>query len=188
VTTIYDAPHDELDDGPYWTFKRVVLGALVILSVGFWAWIFLFAPRDNPDRLTTRSFAVSAEAICSPAQVAINALPPGNTATTAQERARQIEVGTAITSDMVDALKAAAAGITDVDDNRIIDLWFEDWDAYIDDRQAYVAKLDAATEDTPNRELVFTLQARASGGVYTRRIDGFGNANDMVSCNVPGDI
>jgi hypothetical protein len=187
VTTAYDAPHDEMDERRF-TPTKIGLGAIVVVSVVFWAWIFLFSSRDNPDRLVTRSFPAAAEAICAPAQVAYASLPLGNNATTPQERARQIELGSAITVDLVDALKVAAESVTDEGDLRLLTLWFEDWDAYIEDRAIYVAKLDAATVDTPNRELIFTLRERAAGGTYTRRIDGFGNVNDMASCRTPGDI
>ncbi len=187
MTTAHDAPHDEIDERRF-TPTKIALGAVVVVSVAFWAWIFLFSSRDNPDRLVTRSFAATAEAICAPAQVAFSDLPLGNNATTPQERARQIEQGSAITVDLVRELKAAAASVTDEGDLRLLSLWFEDWDAYIEDRATYVAKLDAATEDTPNRDLIFTLRERAAGGTYTLRIDGFGNVNDMASCRTPGDI
>ena len=56
MTTAYDAPHDELE-GRYWGPSRIALGVVDVAIVVFWGWIYLFAPRDNPDRLATRSFA-----------------------------------------------------------------------------------------------------------------------------------
>lgn len=187
MTTAYDAPHDELDE-PYWSKTRIGLAVMVVLMVLFWGWIYIFAPRDNPDRLATRSFAREAETICAPAQEAINALPLATRATDPADRAQQVAAGTAITVDMVDALKNAAGRVTDDDDGRILDAWFDDWDAYILDRQTYIVTLEAADDDTPTRDLAFTLTERAAGGIYTRRIDGLGNVNDMSSCHVPGDV
>ena len=187
MTTAYDAPHDELE-GPYWNATRIGMTVALVLMVIMWGWIFIFSSRDNPDRLTDSAFPVAAEAACAPAQAAVGLLPPGNTATTPQERAVQVRTGTDITIDLVASLKQAAAAVSDVDDSRLLEAWFADWDAYIADREAYIVKLEAATDETPNTDLVFTLQERASGGVYTRRIDGFGNVNAMTSCHVPGDI
>lgn len=187
MTTAYDAPHDELDE-PYWSKTRIGLAVMMVVMVLFWGWIYIFAPRDNPDRLATRSFATEAEAICAPAQEAINALPSASRATSPADRAEQVDAGTQITIGMIDALQNAAGQVTDEDDSRILEAWFADWDAYILDRQAYIVTLDAADGDTPARDLAFTLTERAAGGIYTRRIDGLGNVNDMSSCHVPGDV
>jgi hypothetical protein len=187
MTTAYDAPHDELE-GRYWGPSRIALGVVVVALVVFWGWIYLFAPRDNPDRLATRSFAADAETICAPLQAEINALPLGNNAETPQERARQVEDGTVFTIEMVAALVEASHEITDADDDRIVDEWLDDWAAYVQDREAYVTKLDAAGPETSARDLAFTLTERASGGIYTRRIDGLANVNNMASCHVPGDV
>jgi hypothetical protein len=166
----------------------VALTVVVVLIAVMWIWIYFWAPRDNPDRLTSRGFATDAEAICAPAQEAVDALPIGTTATTPEERARQVEAGTTITIGMVAELEAAAEQVTDPSDRRILDAWFEDWHNYIEDRQAHVVKLDAADADTSDRDLAFTLRELASGGTYTRRIDGLANVNDMTSCHVPGDV
>jgi len=187
LTTAYDAPHDELE-GPYWNKTRLALSVVVILIVAMWVWIYLFAPRTNPDRLADRAFVAQAESICAPFSAEILALPRGNTATTPTSRARQVETGTNITRSMVDALEVAAASLEDPDDIKILEAWFEDWQAYLVDREAHVVKLDSAGPDTSARDLAFTLTERASGGIYTRRIDGLANVNDMESCQVPRDV
>ena len=61
-------------------------------------------------------------------------------------------------------------------------------DFYLVDRWTHVTKLESADADASGRDLTFTLRARTAGGIYTRRIDGFANANKMPSCHVPGDI
>ena len=51
------------------TSTKVALTLVVLAIIAMWVWIYLFAPRDNPDRLQSRRFAVvSAEAICLPLQ------------------------------------------------------------------------------------------------------------------------
>jgi len=187
LSTAFDAPHDELD-GPYWSGTRLALTVVVILIVAMWAWIYLFAPRSNPDRLADPDFADRAESICAPFHAEVLEIPPGNTATTPELRARQVETGTEITREMVAALQSAAASVVDPDDIRILDAWFEDWQAYLIDREAHAVKLDSAEPGTPSRDLAFTLTERASGGIYTRRIDGLANVNDMESCQVPRDV
>ena len=185
MTTAFDA--DELD-APRWTPTRIVLIIVVALIAAMWIWIFLFAPRDNPDRLATRSFPEAAERICAPIQDEIDALPLVDTETTPADRARDVAVGTDLTIEMVAALRAAADDIDETGDLRLLELWFDDWDAYVADREAYVARLLAAGPDTPLDDLAFTLTERAPGGFYTRTIEGFANANDMASCHVPGDV
>ena len=187
MTTAYDAPHDELDDGK-WNATRIGLGLIIVASIAMWAWIFLFAPRNNPDRFESRNFSEAAERICAPIQVEINALPPGHRAATPQDRAAQVASGTILTQVMVDELRAAAEAVTDPDELTILDAWFEDWDAYIGDREAHFDKLIVAEADADDISLVFTLSPRAAGGAYTRRIDGLANVNDMASCHVPLDV
>lgn len=188
MTGALDAPGDDLEERRYWGPTRIGLTLVVVATVLFWVWIYLFAPRGNPDRLETRSFAEAAESVCAAAQLEIDELPLGITATDPADRARQVEAGTVITVAMVADLEQAAEAVTNGDDLRIIALWLEDWDAYVADRWAHVEKLDAATGETSPRDLAFTLTERAAGGIYTRKIDGLANVNDMASCHVPGDV
>ncbi len=177
---------------PYWTFGRVGLGLVVIAFVAFWGWIYLFAPRENPDRFSTTAYASAAEPICALAQADIDALPSGRRTPTPAERAITVRQGTEITSQMINDLKALALVpglVQDPKDATTLRRWFEDWeDGYLVDRWAHVEKLENATADTDDRDLAFIVQERVSGGFYTRRIDGLANVNDMESCHVPGDI
>lgn len=168
---------------------RVALTLVAMAIVAMWVWIYLFAPRDNPDRLQSRSFAESAEAICLPLQAAINALPTGRDVDTVAERTEQIAAGTDLTETMVAALKdMSAAHVTDHHDSLILNAWFADWDAYLKDRWRHVATLDALGEEATGSDLRFILTERAEGGIYTRRMDGLANVNDMPSCHTPLDL
>lgn len=189
MTSAYDAPHDEIDR-PTSVMARVGLGLVVLAMVAMWAWIYLWAPRDNPDRLTSRAYPEAVEPRCAALQEEIDELPFFDTSTTITEKADQVAHTTALTERLVADLEAEAASMTfdDPDDERLLGLWFEDWNAYLTDRHAYVRLLRGAPADTPRDELSFTLTERSSGGFYTRTIEGFANVNDMSSCGVPSDI
>ncbi len=168
---------------------KVALTLVVLAIIGMWVWIYLFAPRDNPDRLQSRSFAVAAEAVCAPLQARIDALPTGRDVEKVSERNDQIAAGTELTETMVAALKEAyRAHVTDQGDSQILDAWFADWDAYLEDRWRHVDKLHEWGEDATGSDLRFILRERAEGGIYTRRIDGLANVNDMSSCHTPLDL
>ncbi len=168
---------------------RVALTLVVLAISAMWIWIYLFAPRDNPDRLESRSFANTAEAVCLAAQAEINALPTGRDVETVAERSEQIVTGTRLTETMVNALRAAVdAHVDDPHDLLILNEWFEDWDAYLDDRRRHVSKLETLGEQASGSDLRFVLTERAEGGIYTRRIDGLANVNDMPNCHTPLDL
>ena len=187
MTTAHDAPHDELD-GPYWSVTRVALAAVVLLILAMWVWIYLWAPRDNPDRLETRAYTQAAQEWCQPFEADLDALPITTTDTTIAERADNVAEGTRLTLAMVEGLRADASSVIAENDRRLLDLWFADWDAYVADREAYVERLRDAPPGADRSDLAFTLTERASGGIYTRTIDGFAEVNEMNACGVPGDI
>ena len=187
MTSPSHSPNDELE-GRYWSGTRIGLGVVVILITAMWIWIYVWAPRSNPDRLDTRSFATAAQALCAPVEAEIDALPITTTDTTIAERAASVAEGTRLTVDLVDRLRAEAESVTDENDRKLLELWFADWDAYVADRQAYGERLQSAPTDANRTDLAFTLTERASGGIYTRTIDGFAEVNDMSACGVPRDI
>ena len=168
---------------------KVALALVVLAIAAMWVWIYLFAPRNNPDRLQSRPFAETAEAICSPLQAEIDALPTGRDVDAVAERKAQIAAGTELTETMIAALKDASdTYVTDSGDSLILNAWFADWDAYVEDRWRHVSKLDALGEAATDSDLRFILRERAEGGIYTRRIDGLANVNDMGSCHTPLDL
>ena len=70
----------------------------------------------------------------------------------------------------------------------ILNAWFADWDAYLEDRWRHVSKLQGLGEKAEGSDLRFILTERAEGGIYTRRIDGLANVNDMPNCHTPLDL
>ncbi len=173
---------------PYWSVGRLSLGLLVIIMVVFWGWIYLFASRENVDRFSDRAFSEAAEPMCAAIQAEIDGLPGGHTATSPQERAVHVRTATDLTITMVAELRALMPLVAEEEDRARLERWFEDWDAYIVDREAHVVRLTEATDETPRNELAFLVSERVSGGFYTLRMDGLANVNDMASCHVPGDI
>ena len=168
---------------------KTLLVILLLAMLAMWVWIYLFAPRTNPDRLQSRSFAQAAEAVCAPLQDVINALPSGRDVDTVAARNAQIIAGTELAEAMLMALRELAPlHLSDVGDQRLVDAWFADWDAYLQDRRNHTDKLGALGEQASDNDLRFILSQRAEGGIYTRRIDGFANVNDMASCHTPLDI
>jgi hypothetical protein len=99
-----------------------------------------------------------------------------------------VAVATELTATMISDLRAATALITAPGELEIVEKWLADWDIYLGDRERHIRKLETADENTSGRDLAFTISEPASGGLYTRRIEGFANVNDMASCRVPGDI
>jgi len=180
--------HRSADSAGSLSPKRLGLGLLVAAMLGFWAWIFVAAPRDNPDRFADPAFALAAEPLCAAAQTRIDALPPGHTAATPAERAMTVRAGTELTVEMVDGLRNLAAEIPAGRQAETLAAWLADWDVYIADRWAHVERLESADADTEPRDLAFVVSEVVGGGHYTRRIDGLANVNDMKSCHVPLDI
>lgn len=181
--------HPDLAPATGFTWGRATVVLILVAIVAMWVYIWVFVPRDNPDRFSSRAFPEAAEPMCAAIQDEINALPSGRSASSPQERALSVRAGTELTEQMVAELKALTSLVDDPEDLATLALWFEDWeDGYITDRWAHVERLENATDDTPDRELAFLIQDRTEGGFYTRRIDGLANVNDMASCVVPGDI
>jgi hypothetical protein len=172
---------------------RFLLGAVVVVMVGFWLWVMgmafgIFDTPDNPDVIDAPEFTARAEAACAATIAEIDALPSPREADTLADRAAQVARGTTLTESMVAELQSAAVLVGDPNDAELVDRWLDDWEAYVDDRLRHVEKLETADPDASDRDLAFTLSERAGGGIYTRRIDGFATLNDMASCRVPGDV
>lgn len=189
MTTAFDAPHDELEEPRGLTPTKVALALVIVAIVAMWAWIYLFAPRSNPDRLESTGFAVAAEPVCAAIHEQIDALPTGRDVDTVAARTAAIVEATELTETMIASLRAIAdTEVTAADDRRIVDAWFADWDFYVEDRRRHIDKLETLGESASGDDFQFLLRERAEGGIYTRRIDGLANVNDMESCHIPGDI
>lgn len=171
------------------TIGRLLSYGIVISLFAFWIWAFSpWAPRTNPERLDDRAWVARAEARCVDALAEIDLLPSGLEADTTEERADQVQAATHLVEQLVADLRASVAPDASPADLERIGAWLEDWDQYVSDRYAHVDRLRAADADTAGRDLAFVVSDLGTGGIYTRRMDGFARANSMDSCTVPGDV
>lgn len=163
-----------------WTPGRIAGIALTIGLAGFWIWAFSPLPeRGNPDRMSDRSFPVAAEAVCSDARAAIDALAPATSVESLEERAALVDEGTTALREMIVAL-----GTLEVDNTEEagwVAAWLEDYGVYTDDRDRFAAALRTGDDGAP----AFTV--RGVEGVQTL-IFGFAKVNEMDTCATPGDV
>lgn len=172
-------PHLEADDR-FWTIGRSLSIAAVVALTVAWIWVFLFAPRGHPDRLEDRAFPEAAEAICAQAREDVLALPRAFEADDFAARADVLDEATARLATMIDDLDDIAPPVVD-EDTTNISTWLDDWRTYLRDRETYAALL--RVDEDP----AFTVTDK--GGVQvTEYIDGFADANDMESCQIPLDV
>jgi hypothetical protein len=161
-------------------WAKVLAGLFVLATVGFWFWLILLAPDQvPPDRMDDPAFAEQAEGVCEAAQDEVDALPPARDAAGPEERAEQVTTSTAVLQAMVDDLRVDAP--TEGRDGEMVQEWLGDWETYLGDRLAYADAL--ADGGDPQ----FQLTAK-EGDQITEAIDGFADANDMLSCSTPLDV
>jgi len=170
------------------TVGKALASVAVLTWLVFWIWAFLIASPSNPNELDTISYGERSEVACAAANAQIDALPSPRDAKTPQARAEQLRTSNRLVEQMVGQLHAEADLIAIAADSELVASWLEDYDAYVADRWRYVDKLASASGSESPKDLAFTLTQRVSGGVYTTRIDTFARANDMPSCQVPGDV
>ncbi len=183
-------------------------GIFIVGSFVFWAWAFSpLARSENPARLENREFAALAEQLCALNREAMSEIPTPREANSHAERADQVAMGTGLVEVLVADLGALAdtklveetsegevsSGEAPIDedgpsDMELVQAWLQDWETYVGDRHRHTARLQEATEDTPDNEIRFLLLDMTEGSTYTERMDGFARLNDMDACRVPGDV
>ena len=165
------------------TYLLIVVGFLAM--AGFWIWAFSpFPTRGHPDTLDTsdgKAFTANAEARCAATMERLDALPRDLDIDNPEQLAEQVSAGTELLVPLTADLRNLARSISDPDEARKVNLWLDDWNIYIADRQSLVAKL------RQGERAEFTYTAR--DGVQIARIaDRFAQVNDMTSCETPKDI
>ncbi|MDE0928117.1 MAG: hypothetical protein OSA06_05080 [Acidimicrobiales bacterium] len=159
---------------------RFALSLLVLSLAVFWFWALLLAPSGNPDRLEDRTWATSAEARCAAFRVELAALPAATEATTPDQRADQIDVVSALLSEMLSDLESLSGGT--VDDQQMVALWLSDWQIHLGDRASFSERMRSDGDVAP------LLTTTEEGGSYLSRQNGFARVNDMDSCLDAGDF
>jgi len=149
---------------------RIAAAAFVVTTIAFW--LFAFSPWAReiftpPDRLEDRALVLAIEGICAAATAEAGLMPTARSAETPAERADVVARTNSILTAMVADLARLDQG--SADDQRLIGLWLEDWQIYLDDRTVHVERL------------------RTEGDVRFR-MNGFARVNNVDSCETPGDI
>ena len=165
------------------THLLIVVGFLAM--AGFWIWAFSpFPSRGHPDTFDTsdgKAFTVNAESRCATTMERLDALPRDLDIDNPEQLAEQVASGTDLLVPLVADLRNLARSISDPDEARIVNLWLDDWNIYIADRNNLVAKL------RQGERAEFTYTARDDVQI-ARIVDRFAQVNDMISCETPKDI
>jgi hypothetical protein len=183
MATAAAEPDTSPDDAPprRITPLKVFLALLVVAMVGMWVYALgPWARRDPPGRLDDPAFAAQAEPVCAAAADELAALPQAYETTTPQARAAAIDETNVVLTTMIADLRDLAP--TEGADAERIGDWLDDWEVYIDDRQALADELatgvDARLHET----------ARGEDHI-SQALDFFAeNANHMPSCATPDDL
>ena len=133
------------------------------------------------DTLDGKAFTANAEARCAATMERLDALPRDLDIDNPQQLAEQVASGTDLLIPLVPDLRNLARNVTDPDEARKVNLWLDDWNVYIADRNSLVAKL----RQGERAEFVYTAR---DGVQIARIIDRFAQVNDMLSCETPKDI
>jgi hypothetical protein len=168
-------------DAPRTRFGLIFAVVVIVGTVGMWAYLFLIADPDVPDRLDDDTFATEGQAVCAEAVGRIDELPAADESPTPEDRAEVVEEANGILEEMVADLRRLAP--TEGTDGRITDLWLDDWEVFLGDRDAYAAELATGNADA---ELLVSAR-EGGGGQITETIDHFAQINDMEDCTVPLD-
>jgi len=161
---------------------RIAAVSFILFAIGFW--IFAFSPwaRDifqAVDQLADEDLVVQIESRCVAALDELDALPSPRSATSPQERATNVALANDALFAMTDDIQGL--GTAFIEDDRLIGLWMADWDIYMSDRVAHVARLEEGQD-------VRFLNTEADGIFIAERMNGFARVNNMDSSQVPGDL
>jgi len=149
---------------------------------GFWIWAFSPLPaRGHPDNLDIPEFSVPAEQTCQIAKDNLDALPKIWTIDEPRQLGEQVTLASRILRPMVAGLRSLSAVIIDPEDAQIVDIWLDDWEIYLNDRQRFETKLNQG------ERAVFTYTAR-DGVRIADMVDRFAEVNSMAACSTPTDI
>jgi hypothetical protein len=160
---------------------RIVATLIVMGLVGMWGYVvyLAFGPgrADPPDQLDDPGFAIAAEARCDRALDAIAELQPASQAPNATARADTLDAANA---HLVDLLADLEAIRPNGEDGVIVGRWLVDWHTYVEDREAYAARL----RDDEDARLLVSKKGRNQ---VTDYIDEFTKDNAMPACSTPSD-
>ena len=159
-----------------------VISVVLLLTIAlFWIWALSpLAPSGHPDKLDDSSFTAEAKILCSLAEKELKEIPFALEAASPDERADQIDQGTAIYRALVLDLSSIAPD-ENTRDGRLVRLWLADYSVYLDDRDTYAGKFRDGIDEA------FTVTKKGSRWV-TDPVDEFAKANKIRECLVPLDV
>ena len=162
------------------------VGVALALLAAMWIYIFFFASTANPNRVPDRAWAARAETICKGYADQIKVQPDASTFADIKPKAEAMRQRAVVGQRVTDLLTAMVASLratpaADAVTAAAVNRWLADYDTYLGDRHRHLESW-AAGEDPPFAET-------ADGGrPLSLGMDDFANANDMGSCEVPGDL
>jgi hypothetical protein len=162
-----------------------VLASLALLTA-MWVYILFFADTDNPNRLADRAWTKQAEAICKSYADQIKVLPDATTFADIKPKAEAMRQRAVVGQQVTDLLTAMVAALrarppADAVSADAVNRWLADYDTYLGDRHRHLDRW-AAGEDPPFAETAVNDKPISLG------MDDFADANNMASCEVPGDL
>ena len=161
---------------------RTVVVSLVLALALMWIYVLFVAnPESTEDKLHDTAFPTAAQPVCQAAVSQLQRLGVVNQpAATPQERAALVDKGDAALRDMVQKLRTLPPPTGD--DATAVSKWLDDWDQWLQDRQAWSAKLHNG-EDAP-----FLEKQRTTGEPLSKARDAFATTNNMQACTTPFGI
>jgi hypothetical protein len=169
------------------TVWTVLIGIGLIAIAAMWIYAFLFADVKSTDIMPDKAWAARTEATCAAVKPQIASVPAANSfknvnprSEALRQRADVADQVTGFLRELVATLKADKPA--DAASQNLANLWLEEYEVYIRDRDAHVAKFRAGNDppfsETPNEK----------GAPGPIRMDTFVRLNRMPSCQVPLDL
>jgi hypothetical protein len=154
------------------------VAVFVVVTVGFWIYVFWFADTTPPDKLSSAAFPKAAQEVCAATRQQVRAEGLVDVkADTPQQRGELTARADADLQAMVTRLRALP--VADPGDAVLVQRWLSDWDGLIADREAWVVKLRAG-DGNPLIE-----RSHEGGEPASKTLDAFANVNAMPDCKAP---
>ena len=107
VNEVTDSTQPVSNDSRRFTLGRGISLLLLLIIAIFWIWALSpLAPSGHPDKLDSSDFAIQAKALCTDAEKQLQEIPFALSAASPEERADQIDKGTAIYRNLLANLSA----------------------------------------------------------------------------------
>jgi hypothetical protein len=165
---------------------RLFLMVVCLGLVAMWVLIFYRSWTGGyayGDEIPDRSWVAQAEAVCTAARPAIDALPTAQSfaGMSPADRAPSVAQATVLLEAMVTDLRALPTP-PDARSQELTGFWLGSWDVYLEDRRLHHGFMAA------NQDARFTETQTDTGVPNTLRMDDFAEKNGMPTCQTLGDL